>query len=164
MWYKNQNNNISLIRASSGLTTFIALTSASPPVGARLYRARLIPGWGHGLPCNKGGQTTSYENNLVTRNSKESLMEQPTSFHQALQTVIKRATVKHLQATGRMLSLQIIAQEVGLDVTSLQLVLRGKALLESSYLLPLLVYLGCNEAEQRFIFHLAEIAAERPLR
>jgi len=91
-------------------------------------------------------------------------MEQPTSFHQALQTVIKRATVKHLQATGRMLSLQIIAQEVGLDVTSLQLVLRGKALLESSYLLPLLVYLGCNEAEQRFIFHLAEIAAERPLR
>lgn len=88
-------------------------------------------------------------------------MQQPTSFHQALQTAIKRATLRHLQATGRLLSLQIIAQDVGLDVTSLQRILRGKALLERSYLLPLLVYLGCNESEQRFIFHLAEIAAER---
>jgi hypothetical protein len=58
-----------------------------------------------------------------------------------------------------MLSLQTIAQAVGLDATGLQLVLSGKALLEPSYLLPLLVYLGCDESEQRLIFHLAEIAA-----
>jgi hypothetical protein len=87
-------------------------------------------------------------------------MQQPPSFHQILHNVIERATVRHLQATGHLLSLQIIAHDVGLDVTSLQLILRGKALLERSYLLPLLVYLGCDEPEQRFIFHLAEIAAD----
>jgi hypothetical protein len=86
-------------------------------------------------------------------------MEQSTRFHQALRNVIERATMRHLQTTGHLLSLQTIASDIGLDVTGLQLILRGKALLEPSYLLPLLVYLGCDEPEQRFIFHLAEIAA-----
>jgi hypothetical protein len=91
-------------------------------------------------------------------------MKQPPRFHQVLENVIKRATVQHWQATGQLLSLHVIARDVGLDDTTLPLILRGEALLERSYLLPLLVYLGCNESEQRFIFHLAEIAAEHPSR
>jgi hypothetical protein len=86
-------------------------------------------------------------------------MEQSPRFHQALRNIIERATIRHLQSTGYLLSLQTIARDVGLDAAGLQLILRGKALLEPSYLLPLLVYLGCDESEQRFIFHLAEIAA-----
>ena len=86
-------------------------------------------------------------------------MKQPPKFHQVLRAVIKRANARHRQVTNTPLSLHTIAQDVGLDITTFILALRGEAILEHAYLFPLLIYLGCDEQEQRFIFHLAEIAA-----
>ena len=82
----------------------------------------------------------------------------PQSFNQALQMVIARASARHLMATGKPLRLSIIAQDVGIDVFELEFALQGQSSLNLHVLLPLLVYLGCNEQEQRYLFHLAELA------
>jgi hypothetical protein len=84
-------------------------------------------------------------------------MKGPLTFHQAIIAVVKRAQARHQQATGKFLSLQTIAHNVGINVTTLALVLSGEAMFTLTDLLPLLVYLGCDEQEQRFIFHLAEL-------
>ena len=86
-------------------------------------------------------------------------MKHPLKFHQVLRAVIKRASARHRQATNTTLSLHTIAQDVGLDITTFILALRGEATLEHADLFPLLIYLGCDEHEQRFIFHLADLAA-----
>jgi hypothetical protein len=87
-------------------------------------------------------------------------MKDALKFHQILLAVIERADEQHREATGHALPLYIIARDVGLDISTLTLVLSGECMLDIHYLLPMLVYLGCNEKEQRFIFHLAEIAQQ----
>ena len=85
-------------------------------------------------------------------------MKQPIQFHRVLRAVIDRADTRHRKATGKPLSLYVIAHGVGISLIVLTQVLDGDSTLDTSYLLPLLVYLGSDEEEQRFIFHLAEIA------
>jgi hypothetical protein len=79
-------------------------------------------------------------------------------FHRALRAVIDRADTRHRKATGKALSLSMIARDVGISLILLTRVLDGEKVLDTSHLLPLLVYLGTDEEEQRFLFHLAEIA------
>lgn len=85
-------------------------------------------------------------------------MKRSITFHQLLKAAIERAQSRHGQATGSVLSLHTIARDVGIDLNILTLVVHGDAILDLTDLLPLLVYLGCDEKEQRFIFHLAELA------
>lgn len=85
-------------------------------------------------------------------------MKQPIPFHRALRAVIDRADTRHRKATGNALSLSVIARDVGISLIVLMQVLDGERALDTSHLLPLLVYLGADEEEQRFLFHLAEIA------
>jgi hypothetical protein len=87
-------------------------------------------------------------------------MKNPLKFHHILLAVIERADERHRQATGQALPLYIIARDISLDIGTLTLVLSGERMLDTAYLLPLLVYLGCDENEQRFIFHLAEITQQ----
>lgn len=86
-------------------------------------------------------------------------MRYPLKFSQALRAVIKRAMTRYHEATGRTLSYEEIAREVGMETSTLWAILRGDKVPTVSYLLPLLVYLGCDEEEQRIIFHLAEVAS-----
>ncbi len=81
-------------------------------------------------------------------------------FHQILLAVIERADERHRETTGQALPLYVIARDIGLDIGTLTLVLSGERMLDTAYLLPLLVYLGCDENEQRFIFHLAEVTQQ----
>jgi len=85
-------------------------------------------------------------------------VKQPIQFRRALRAVIDRADTRHRKATGKPLSLSVIARDVGISLIVLTQVLDGEKILDTSHLLPLLVYLGADEGEQRFIFHLAEIA------
>ena len=83
-------------------------------------------------------------------------MKQSLKFSQALQAIINRSSIRHKQQTGQALSLRKIAQDVDIPLTILARALRGENILDSSSLLPLFVYLGCDEVEQRFLYHLAE--------
>lgn len=84
-------------------------------------------------------------------------MKQPLKFSRALKAAIDRATARYRRATGQPLTLRQIAQDVGIDDVTLAYALRGECPPDISHLLPLLVYLGCDEEEQRFLFHLAEL-------
>ena len=83
-------------------------------------------------------------------------MKQRLKFSQALQAIINRFSTRYKQKTGQALSLSKIAQDVEIPPTILARALRGENILDSSSLLPLFIYLGCDEVEQRFLYHLAE--------
>ena len=85
-------------------------------------------------------------------------MKKALKFHQALKAVIDRAAARHRLATGQPLALPKIAQETGLELSALTRTLRGEMIPGIGQLLPLLIYLGCDEAEQRFLFHLSELS------
>ncbi|GAC1359466.1 MAG: hypothetical protein NVS2B12_04220 [Ktedonobacteraceae bacterium] len=84
-------------------------------------------------------------------------MKQTLKFSQALKAIINRASTRYQQRTSKVLPLNKIAHDVGIPLTILARALRGEHILDNSYLLPLFVYLGCNEVEQRFLYHLAEL-------
>ncbi len=83
-------------------------------------------------------------------------MKHALKFSQALQAIINRSSIRHKQQTGQVLSLSKIAQDVDIPLPILARALRGENILDSSSLLPLFLYLGCDEVEQRFLYHLAE--------
>lgn len=83
-------------------------------------------------------------------------MKHTLKFSQALQAIIHRSSTHYKQQTGQELSLGRIAQDVDIPLPILARALRGENILDSSSLLPLFLYLGCNEVEQRFLYHLAE--------
>ena len=83
-------------------------------------------------------------------------MKNTLKFSHALQAIIHRSSIRHKQQTGQTLSLGQIAQDVDIPLTILARALRGENILDSSSLLPLFIYLGCDEVEQRFLYHLAE--------
>ena len=85
-------------------------------------------------------------------------MKHAEAFRQVMQAAFERAGTLRMQAGKKPLSLRKIAEETGIEVSVLSRLQRGISQPDNENLYRLLVYLGCDEIEQRWIFHLAELA------
>ena len=85
-------------------------------------------------------------------------MKYPATFQQLMQAAYERASIRRVQAGEGPLSLRRIALETGVKVSVLSRMSRGISQPERKKLHHLLMYLGCDEKERQYIFHLAEMA------
>jgi transcriptional regulator with XRE-family HTH domain len=91
-------------------------------------------------------------------------MKHAALFHQIMQDAFERAAAMRMQEGHKSLSLRKIAEETGIEVSVLSRLSRGISRPDGENLFQLLIYLGCNETERRWIFHLAELATPEETR
>lgn len=85
-------------------------------------------------------------------------MKHAEAFSQVMQAAIERASLMRTLVGKDELSLRKIAQELNIEVSVLSRMCRGISQPNSENLFLFLMYLDCNEAERRWIFHLAGLA------